>query len=72
VCPNAKAENRDPNIQHGEKLAAAGFGDDPTKGDLDKLRLELDLVPGWSPGRSMKWPKPAVMRLKAAPLGDEG
>ena len=48
----------------GAKLAAAGFQDDPTKGERDELRLELELVPGWSPGRSMKWPKPAMMKLR--------
>jgi transcriptional regulator with XRE-family HTH domain len=42
-------------------LKAAGFKDDPRKGDRDKLRLELELVPGWAPGRSMKWPRPAMM-----------
>jgi len=48
----------------GAKLAAAGFQDDPTKGERDELRLELELVPGWTPGRSMKWPKPAMMKLR--------
>jgi len=42
-------------------LQAAGFKDDPKKGDREELRLELELVPGWAPGRSMKPPKPAVM-----------
>ena len=46
-----------------EALKAAGFKDDPTKGDRDTLRLELKLVPEWSPGRSMKWPRPAAMKL---------
>jgi hypothetical protein len=27
------------------------------------LRLEVELVPGWAPGRSMKPPQPAVMTL---------
>ena len=43
-------------------LRAAGFQDDPGKGDQEELRLELNCVPGWAPGRSMQPPKPAVMR----------
>ena len=46
-----------------EGLKAAGFKDDPSRGDLEKLRLELELVPGWAPGRSMKPPRPVVMKL---------
>jgi len=48
--------------QDGETLRAAGFRDDPLKGDQEELRLELKLAPGWAPGRSMKWPKPAMMK----------
>jgi transcriptional regulator with XRE-family HTH domain len=44
-------------------LKAAGFKDNPNKGDKEQLRLELELVPGWAPGRSMKAPRPAVMVL---------
>jgi transcriptional regulator with XRE-family HTH domain len=47
-----------------ETLKAAGFEDDPSKGDKETLRLELDFVPGWAPGRSMKVPNPAVMNIK--------
>ncbi len=46
-----------------EGLKAAGFEDDPSRGDREHLRLELELVPGWAPGRSMKPPQPAVMKL---------
>ena len=46
-----------------EGLKGAGFEDDPSKGDREQLRLELELVPGWAPGRSMKPPRPAVMKL---------
>ena len=54
-------------------LKASGFVDDPTKGDQEELRLEPELTPGWAPGRSMKWPKPAIMNLeKPAPTGDQG
>jgi len=42
-------------------LKAAGFKDDRRKRDEDALRLELELVPGWAPGRSMRPPKPAIM-----------
>lgn len=51
-----------------EGLKANGFVDDPLKGDKEALRLEPEMVPGWAPGRSMKWPKPAKMNL-AAPGG---
>jgi transcriptional regulator with XRE-family HTH domain len=51
-------------------MAAAGFKDDPDKGDKDELRLVLDLVAGWAPGRSMKWPRPAIMK-PARPVGVE-
>ena len=44
-------------------LKAAGYQDDPSRGDKEELRLELELVPGWAPGRSMKPPQPAVMTL---------
>ena len=44
-------------------LKAAGYPDDPSQGDKEELRLELELVPGWAPGRSMKPPRPAVMTL---------
>ena len=50
-----------------EGLKAAGFQDDPSKGDKEQLRLKLKLVPGWAPGRSMKPPRPAVMT--SAPTG---
>ena len=46
-----------------EGLKAAGFTEDPDKGEKEELRLELELVPGWAPGRSMKPPRPAVMKL---------
>ena len=44
-----------------DALRAAGFKDDRRKGDEEKLRLELELVPGWAPGRNMRTPKPAIM-----------
>lgn len=50
---------------NAEGLAANGFKDDPSKGDREPLRLELELVPEWAPGRSMKPPKPARMKLAA-------
>ena len=46
-----------------EGLKAAGFQDDPGRGDREELRLVLDLVPGWAPGRSMMPPRPAIMIL---------
>ena len=50
-------------------LLAAGFKDDPAKGDGEELRLELNAVPGWAPGRSMRPPKPGVI---TAVLGEAG
>jgi hypothetical protein len=40
-------------------LRAVGFKDDPRKGDGETLRLEMEAVPGWAPGRSMRTPRPA-------------
>jgi len=37
-------------------LAAVGFRDDPTKGNAEELRLEMEGRPEWTPGRSMKTP----------------
>ena len=54
-----------------EGLKAAGFQDDPSRGDKEQLRLDLELVPGWAPGRSMKTPRPAVMIL-ATPVVPAG
>ena len=51
-----------------EGLQAAGFEDDPSK-EKEALRLEIELVPGWSPGRSMRPPKPAIMKLAMAAAG---
>ena len=50
-----------------EGLKAAGFKDDPSRGDREELRLELELVPGWAPGRSMKPPRPAIMTMAFPP-----
>ena len=55
------------NQETPEELKASGYVDDPAKGDQEELRLVLELVPGWAPGRSMKWPKPAVMKLAPRP-----
>lgn len=46
-----------------EGLKAAGFQDDPSRGNKEELRLKLELVPGWAPGRNMKPPQPAIMLL---------
>ena len=55
-----------------EGLKAAGFEDDPSKGDREQLRLELELVPGWAPGRSMKPPRPAVMKVASLESRNDG
>ena len=55
-----------------EGLKAAGFKDGPDKGEKEELRLELELVPGWVPGRSMKPPRPAVMTLAPHPASGVG
>jgi hypothetical protein len=46
-----------------EELKAAGFHDDPGRGHKEELRLELELAPGWAPGRNMKPPRPTIMLL---------
>jgi hypothetical protein len=46
-----------------EALKAAGFKDDHSKKDEEELRLVLDLVPTWTPGESMRPPKPAGMKM---------
>ena len=51
-----------------EGLKASGFKDDPSRGAKEQLRLELELVPGWAPGRSMKPPRPAMMTLAPHPV----
>ena len=53
-------------------LKAAGFQDDPSK-NKEALRLEVELVPGWAPGRSMRAPKPAIMKLASGkPVKTDG
>ena len=43
------------------EVKGARFRDDRSKRDEETLRLELQVVPGWAPGRSMNGPKPASM-----------
>jgi DNA-binding XRE family transcriptional regulator len=43
-------------------LKGAGFRDDRRKRNEEKLRLELEVAPGWAPGRSMRLPRPTVMQ----------
>jgi hypothetical protein len=57
---------------HPDGLAAAGFKDDLNRGEREELRLELELVPQWAPGRSMKPPKPARMKLAGREAGAGG
>ena len=49
--------------EDAEAVKGVGFEDDERKGDAESLRLVLELAPGWTPGRSMKPPAPAVMKL---------
>jgi transcriptional regulator with XRE-family HTH domain len=60
------------NRGNAEGLKAAGFVDDPAKGDREQLRLPLEMVPGWAPGRSMKWPKPSIMKLAKPRFSQRG
>ena len=46
-------------------LAAAGFRNDGSRGDREEQSLELELMPGWAPGRRMKPPKPAIVKVAA-------
>ncbi len=39
----------------------AGFRDDGSKANSEQLRLELEVKPGWAPGRSMRGPRAAIM-----------
>ncbi len=57
------------NRGNPEGLKANGYVEDPTKGAGESLRLELELVPEWAPGRSMKWPKPFKMKLATPAQG---
>jgi hypothetical protein len=49
------------------EVRAAGFKDDRSKRDDETLRLELEVVPGWAPGRSMSGARPASMVAVAGP-----
>lgn len=51
------------NRSNPEGLKANGFVDDPAKDHREELWLEVEMVPEWAPGRSMKWPKPFKMKL---------
>ena len=51
------------NRGNPEGLKANGYVEDPTQGDAEPVRLELEMVPEWAPGRSMKWPNPSKMKL---------
>jgi DNA-binding XRE family transcriptional regulator len=39
----------------------AGFRDDSSKGNEEQLRLELEVMPGWAPGRSMRKQRAVIM-----------
>ena len=43
------------------RLRAIGFKDDPGKGGEEELRLEVEVRPGWAPGRGMRLPKAAIV-----------
>ena len=43
--------------------AKAKFRDDGSKANWEEVQLELELKPGWAPGRSMRGPKAAIMEL---------
>ena len=46
-----------------ERLRAMGFKDDPRQSGADTLRLEVEVRPGWAPGRSMQPPQLAVCEV---------
>jgi hypothetical protein len=54
------------------EVKAAGFRDDRSKRDDEPLGLELEVVPGWAPGRSMDGPKPGVMAAAKDAVSDPG
>lgn len=45
------------------RLRAMGFKDDPRKGGEEPLRLEVEVRPGWAPGRRMQLPNAAVVEV---------
>lgn len=47
------------------RLLAMGFRDDPLKRAGDTRRLEMELRPGWAPGRRMHTPNAAAMEVVA-------
>jgi len=50
------------------RARAIGFKDDPRKGDEEELRLEMEVRPGWAPGRRMRLPNASTMEA-VAPKG---
>lgn len=50
---------------------AAGFKDDASKGGEEALRLEMEVRPGWAPGRRMQMPHAAAVEV-VVPEGKRG
>jgi len=48
-----------------------GFKDDPRKEDEEELRLEVEVRPGWAPGRRMWLPKASAPEV-VVPEGRPG
>jgi transcriptional regulator with XRE-family HTH domain len=53
------------------RVRAVGFKDDPRKADEEALRLEVEVRPGWAPGRRMRLPNASVAEV-VAPEGKRG
>jgi hypothetical protein len=49
------------------RLRAIGFKEDARKRGEEMLRLEVEVRPGWSPGRRMHPPNAAAMEVAAPP-----
>ncbi len=47
--------------RHRQYARAIGFRDDPEKGDKELLELQVEMRPGWAPGRRMKLPDAWIM-----------
>jgi DNA-binding XRE family transcriptional regulator len=45
------------------RARAAGFKDDPRKGGEEELRLEVEVRPGWAPGRRMRLPNASTTEV---------
>jgi transcriptional regulator with XRE-family HTH domain len=53
--------------EEAARLRAIGFKDDARERDEEMLRLEVEVRPGWAPGRRMRLPNAAVVEVMTPP-----